>query len=96
MGDLIVTCTSRHSRNWKAGYLIGQGMPLDEALKKVNMVVEGVTAAKAAHHLSQKYGVNMPIVEQAYEVLFYGKSPVEAVGALMARSRKNEIEDIGW
>jgi glycerol-3-phosphate dehydrogenase (NAD(P)+) len=96
MGDLIVTCTSRHSRNWRAGYLIGQGMPLDKALAEVKMVVEGVTAAKAAYSLSKRTGVNMPIVEQACKILFEGKSPALAVGTLMERSKKNEIEDAGW
>lgn len=96
MGDLIVTCTSRHSRNWRAGYLIGQGMPLEKALAEVRMVVEGVTAARAAYSLSQKTGVNMPIVEQACKILFEGKSPMLAVGTLMERSKKNESEDAGW
>lgn len=96
MGDLIVTCTSKHSRNWKAGFLIGKGMTLDKALNEVKMVVEGIVAAKAAYNLSQKYGVSMPIVEQACQILFYGKSPAEAVNLLMKRSKKNEIEDAGW
>lgn len=96
MGDLIVTCTSSHSRNWRTGYLIGQGMPLEKALAQVKMVVEGVTAAKAAYCLSRKTGVNMPIVEQAYKIIFERKSPAVAVGDLMARSRKNESEDAGW
>lgn len=96
MGDLIVTCTSRHSRNWRAGYLIGRGMPLDKALTEIKMVVEGVTAAKAAYRLSSRTGVNMPIVEQACKILFEGKSPALAVEALMERSKKNEIEDVGW
>ncbi|MBP7174865.1 MAG: NAD(P)H-dependent glycerol-3-phosphate dehydrogenase [Thermoclostridium sp.] len=96
MGDLIVTCTSSHSRNWKTGYLIGQGMPLEKALAEVKMVVEGVTAAKAAYCLSHKTGVNMPIVEQAFRILFEGKSPAAAVNDLMARSKKNESEDAGW
>lgn len=96
MGDLIVTCTSRHSRNWRAGYLIGQGMPLEKALAEIKMVVEGVTAAKAAYSLARKTGVNMPIVEQACKILFEGKSPVLAVDALMERSKKNESEDTGW
>lgn len=96
MGDLIVTCTSRHSRNWRAGYLIGQGMPLEKALAEVKMVVEGVTAAKAALRLARKTGVNMPIVEQACKILFEGKSPSLAVEALMKRSKKNESEDTGW
>ncbi len=96
MGDLIVTCTSRHSRNWKAGYFIGKGLPLKEVLNEVKMVVEGVTAAKAAYFLSQKYGISMPIVEQAYQVLFQKRPPEEAVNALMERSKKNENEDHGW
>lgn len=96
MGDLIVTCTSKHSRNWRTGYLIGQGLSLQEALQEVRMVVEGVTAAKAAHSLSKKIGIHMPIVEQACQVLFHGKSPALAVGTLMERSRKNESEDTGW
>jgi len=96
MGDLIVTCTSRHSRNWRAGYLIGRGMPLEKALAEIKMVVEGVTAAKAAYSLSRRTGVNMPIVEQACKILFEGKSPALAVEALMVRSKKNEIEDVGW
>ncbi len=96
MGDLIVTCTSRHSRNWRAGYLIGQGMPLEKALAEIKMVVEGVTAAKAAYSLSRKTGINMPIVEQACKILFEGKSPALAVGSLMERSKKNESEDAGW
>lgn len=96
MGDLIVTCTSRHSRNWRAGYLIGKGKSLDEALAEVKMVVEGVTAARAAQRLAHKVGVNMPIVEQACKILFEGKSPAMAVDALMKRSKKNESEDTGW
>lgn len=96
MGDLIVTCTSKHSRNWKAGFLIGKGMSLEKALEEVKMVVEGVTAARAAHNLSVRLGISMPIVEQACEILFNGKSPAEAVDLLMKRSKKNEIEDAGW
>jgi len=96
MGDLIVTCTSKHSRNWKAGFLIGKGMTLGEALDEVKMVVEGVTAAKAAHKLSRKYDISMPIVEQACQILFNEKPPEEAVNSLMGRSKKNEIEDAGW
>ncbi|NLY19480.1 MAG: NAD(P)H-dependent glycerol-3-phosphate dehydrogenase [Clostridiaceae bacterium] len=96
MGDLIVTCTSKHSRNWKAGFLIGKGMPLEKALDEVKMVVEGVMAARAAHNLSIKHGISMPIVEQACQILFNGKSPSEAVDLLMKRSKKNEIEDAGW
>lgn len=96
MGDLIVTCTSRHSRNWKAGYLIGGGMSPEEALSEIKMTVEGVPAAKAAYSLAIKYGISMPITEQAYQVLFNRKPPVDAVNTLMLRSKKNEIEDTGW
>jgi len=96
MGDLIVTCTSRHSRNWRAGFLIGNGMSLEKALDEVKMVVEGVTAARAAQKLSLKLGISMPITEQACQILFNGKSPAEAVNLLMKRSKKNEIEDAGW
>ena len=90
IGDLIVTCTSMHSRNRRAGILIGQGKTLEQALDEVQMVVEGVRTAKAAHILSQKYGVEMPITEQAYAVLFEGKSPNEAVRDLMGRDKKHE------
>ncbi len=94
MGDLIVTCTSLHSRNRKAGMLIGQGMCLEEALEEVKMVVEGVGTTKAAMDLSRRYGVEMPIVEQAYRVLFKGDDPRQAVTRLMVRDKKDEIEDI--
>ncbi len=90
IGDLIVTCTSMHSRNRRAGILIGQGMALDEALSSVHMVVEGVQSCRAAYMLSQKYGVEMPIVQKAYEVLYEGKKPEEAVMELMCRNPKNE------
>lgn len=96
MGDLIVTCTSTHSRNWKTGYLIGQGIPLEKALQEIKMVVEGVTAAKAAYSLSLKVGISMPIVEQAYKILFDGIPPALAVETLMERKKKNESEDAGW
>jgi glycerol-3-phosphate dehydrogenase (NAD(P)+) len=94
MGDLIVTCTSRHSRNWRAGYLIGSGMPPEDALSEIKMVVEGVPAAKAAYSLANKYRISMPITEQAYQVLFNRKLPADAVNTLMLRSKKNETEDI--
>lgn len=90
IGDLIVTCTSMHSRNRRAGILIGQGYTLDEALAKVNMVVEGVKTASAAHDLAHKYGVEMPICQQAYAVLFEGKNPHDALGDLMSREKKEE------
>jgi len=91
IGDLIVTCTSMHSRNRRAGILIGQGKSLKEALDEVKMVVEGVSTVKPACRLASKYNVSMPIMFQAYEVLFNGKSPREAVSELMTRDRKHEI-----
>ena len=90
IGDLIVTCTSMHSRNRRAGILIGQGKTLDEALKEVHMVVEGVQSCRAAFELSKKYGVEMPIIEKAYEVLYENKNPKEAVLELMMREPKSE------
>lgn len=96
IGDLIVTCASVHSRNRKAGYLIGQGYTMDEAMKEVKMVVEGVYSAKAAMELSKKYQIEMPIVEQVNKVLFEGKNAAEAVNELMVRDRKGESVDLQW
>ena len=96
MGDLIVTCASVHSRNRKAGYLIGKGMSMQEAMDEVKMVVEGVYSAKAAKQLSVKYQVSMPIVDQVNAVLFEGKSPAEAVKELMLRDRKEEHSALPW
>lgn len=93
MGDLIVTCTGIHSRNRRAGVLIGQGKPLKDALKEVDMVVEGVYAAKEAVKLAGRFGVEMPITEQVYRVLFKGVSPNEAVRALMSRDKKHESDN---
>lgn len=90
IGDLIVTCTSMHSRNRRAGILIGQGKTLKQTLDEVHMVVEGVNTAAAAYELSKKYNVEMPIVEEAYKVLFEDKSPREAVNILMTREKKGE------
>lgn len=90
IGDLIVTCTSMHSRNRRAGILIGQGKSLDEALSEVHMVVEGVQSCRAAYELSKKYGVEMPIVEKAYQVLYENKAPKDAVLELMLRDPKSE------
>lgn len=92
IGDLIVTCTSMHSRNRRAGILIGQGERLDDVLRKVHMTVEGVGATRAAFRLSEKYNVEMPIVKAAYSVLFEGKDPRKAVGELMRRDRKSEAD----
>ncbi len=90
MGDLIVTCTSRHSRNRSAGFLLGQGKKLPDVLAEVGMVVEGVNTAKAALELGKKYGVSMPIVEEANLILFEGKDPKTVVYGLMTRDKKAE------
>lgn len=95
-GDLFVTCTSKHSRNWNAGYLMGQGMTMEEAMKQVNQVVEGVNSAKAALALSKKYDVEMPIVEQITLVLFEGKSPNEALADLLIRDKRKEYKSLEW
>jgi hypothetical protein len=96
IGDLIVTCASRHSRNRKAGFLIGQGLSMQEAIKEVKMVVEGVYSAKAAKGLAVKYGVSMPIVEEVNLVLFEGKSPKAAVDDLMQRQKITESLSLDW
>jgi len=90
IGDLIVTCTSMHSRNRRAGILLGQGKSLSETLEEIHMVVEGVNAAKSALALSEKYGVTMPIVKEANEILYNNKNAREAVFALMTRDKTNE------
>lgn len=89
-GDLIVTCTSMHSRNRRAGILLGKGKSLDEALKEVHMVVEGVINAKAAYELADKYNVSMPITKEIYDVLYNGKDVKQAVFDLMTRDRVYE------
>ena len=96
IGDLIVTCASVHSRNRKAGYLMGQGKSMEEAMKEVNMVVEGVYSAKAAVKLGEKYGVSLPIINKVNEVLFNGKDPKEAVNELMLRDSKAENSSLAW
>ncbi len=96
IGDLIVTCASMHSRNRRAGILIGQGHTMEEAMAEVKMVVEGVYSAKAAMGLAEKYNVQLPIIEQVNEVLFCGKSAAEAVGSLMLRDKKIENPLIPW
>ena len=90
LGDLIVTCTSQHSRNRRAGVLIGKGFTAEEAMVEVGAVVEGYYAAKAAYELSEKTGVDMPICNEAYKVLYEGKTAVEALTDLMKRSKKTE------
>lgn len=96
IGDLIVTCASMHSRNRRAGILIGQGKSMEEAMAEVKMVVEGVYSAKAAMGLAEKYGVQLPIIEQVNLILFHGKAPGEAVRDLMLRDKKIEISDAQW
>lgn len=96
IGDLIVTCASMHSRNRRAGILIGKGYNMKEAMQEVNMVVEGVYSAKAALELAQKYHVEMPIIEQVNEVLFKDKPAAEAVKELMLRDKTIEHSDIPW
>ena len=92
LGDLIVTCASMHSRNRRAGILLGQGKTLDETIKEVNMVVEGVYSAKSALMAAKKYNVEIPIIEQVNAVLFENKNAAEAVNELMLRDKKLEIQ----
>lgn len=92
VGDLIVTCTSVHSRNRRAGVFIGEGLSVQEATEKVKMVVEGIRTTKAAYYLAEKVGVEMPITQQAYKVLFEGVNPKDAVVKLMLRDKTSEIE----
>ena len=96
IGDLIVTCTSNHSRNHNAGYLIGKGCSVEEALAEVKQVVEGVYSAKAVYKLAQKYEVSMPIVEQICAVLFEGADVNDATRKLLTRDRCLEYPDMGW
>ena len=96
IGDLIVTCASKHSRNRKAGMLIGQGKSMDEAMKEVNMVVEGVYSAKAAYALAQKYNIEMPIVEAVKKVLFDNIPVNEIVHEIMSREKKTENVALHW
>ncbi|MBP3677173.1 MAG: NAD(P)-dependent glycerol-3-phosphate dehydrogenase, partial [Agathobacter sp.] len=96
VGDLIVTCQSKHSRNRKAGELMGQGMTMDQATKEVKMVVEGVYSAKAALALGKKYYVTMPIIEEVNKVLFEDKSAKEAVYDLMLREKRVESNSLDW
>lgn len=96
IGDLIVTCASVHSRNRKAGYLMGQGKSMQEAMDDVKMVVEGVYSTKAAVKLGEKYQVSLPIINKVNEILFEGKDPKEAVNELMLRDGKSEHTAIEW
>ena len=96
IGDLIVTCESRHSRNRKAGMLMGQGYTMDEATKEVKMVVEGIYSAKAALALGKKYNVRMPIIEEVNKVLFEDKPAKDAVLELMKREKRAEHSELEW
>lgn len=96
IGDLIVTCASMHSRNRRAGILIGQGKTMTEAMEEVQMVVEGVYSAKAAMELAKKYDVQLPIIEQVNAILFEDKPADVAVRELMLRDRKIEVSDALW
>ena len=96
VGDLIVTCTSMHSRNRRAGILIGQGKDVQEAMKEVGAVVEGYYAAKSAWALAKKMGVEMPITEAAYKVLYEGANAADVTRELLMRRKKAESEDAGW
>ena len=96
IGDLIVTCASVHSRNRKAGYLIGQGYTMQQAMDEVKMVVEGVNSAKAAKILAEKYKIDMPIVQEVNQVLFEDKPAKEALADLMLRDKKIEHPELPW
>ena len=96
VGDLIVTCTSMHSRNRRAGILIGQGKDVQTAMEEVGAVVEGYYAAKSAYELGKAKGIDMPITEAAYKVLYEGADVRQAVQALLTRQRKPESENPGW
>lgn len=96
MGDLIVTCASVHSRNRKAGYLIGKGYTMQEAMDEVKMIVEGVHSARAGLELSEKYGIETPIIRAVGDVLFENKSPRLAVDELMQRVKKDELSPELW
>lgn len=94
LGDLIVTCTSVHSRNWKAGNMLGQGQKLEDVISGMGMIIEGIRTAKAAHQLAEKYEVSMPLTEALYTVLFEDVPPKTAVDQLMSRMKKQEVEDL--
>ena len=90
LGDLIVTCGSVHSRNRKAGELIGKGLSIEETRKEVGMTIESIDNIEVAYALAKKYGVEMPITERVYEVLYKGLSPEDATNMLMTRGQKSE------
>lgn len=90
-GDLIVTCLSEHSRNRKAGKLIGQGKTIEEARKEVGMVIESIDNIEVAYELGKKYNIEMPILNTVYEILYNNLSPEEGVERLMIRDKKSEF-----
>lgn len=94
IGDLIVTSTSQHSRNWRAGNLLAKGGSLDDILQEMGMVVEGVRTAKAAYHLAKEKGIDMPITSGIYQILFEGVDPQAMVDQLMTRQRRPETDEI--
>ena len=96
VGDLIVTCTSMHSRTRRAGILIGQGKEVQAAREEVGAVVEGYYATRSAYELGRKMGIDMPITEAAYKVLYEGADVRETFLELMTRQKKAEAEDAGW
>jgi len=96
IGDLIVTCTSMHSRNRRCGILIGEGHSVDEAIENIGMVVEGIYTIKSAYELSKKLGAKTPITDQLYKVIYENYNPSESVTNLMMRKKKHEIENNSW
>ena len=91
VGDLFVTCGSKHSRNRRAGILIGQGKTVEEAKAEIGMVVEGISAVNGAYELARKYDVSTPIIDEMYEIINNGKSPLDATKDLMGREGKSEM-----
>ena len=96
IGDLIVTCSSMHSRNRRAGMLIGQGYTMQEAMDEVKMVVEGVYSAKAAAGLAEKYNISMPIVKEVNDILFGNQTAEQAITDLMFRDKRSEASSLTW
>src|SRR5690606_34123859 len=94
IGDLIVTCTSMHSRNRRAGILIGKGKSLEETVDSIGMVVEGIKTTKSAYELSKREKVTMPITQEIYQVLYEGKDVTNSVTNLMLRDKKPEMEEV--
>jgi len=93
LGDLFVTCNSSHSRNRYVGIMLGKGYPLEEITASMKMVAEGIKTTRAAYELSHKYGVNMPITDEVYNILFCKRSPQKAAENLMGREKRYEIEE---